>query len=117
MGVVGAALRGFGRALQKRKVGETISQPRQLKNLMKEGRKEHSRWGFTKAKTAKERANQVRTYMYVKRIEKVDKAEKQIKEGKKTLKNMEATKQADEWTDYKGKPTGKYRPREIKEKD
>ena len=67
--------------------------------------------------SAKERANQVRTHMYVKRIDKVDKAEKQIKEGKKTLKDMEATKQADEWTDYKGKPTGKYRPREIKEKD
>ncbi len=72
MGVVGAALRGFGRALQKRKVGETISQPRQLKNLMKEGRKEHSRWGFTKAKTAKERANIVRTKKSIERMNKLD---------------------------------------------
>ena len=98
MGVVGAALRGFGRALQKRKVGETISQPRQLKNLMKEGRKEHSRWGFTKAKTAKERANIVRTKKSIERMNKLDelKAKRKagIKAGKETKKLIE-TNQAD----------------------
>ena len=98
MGVVGAALRGFGRALKKRKVGETISQPRQLKNLMKEGRKEHSRWGFTKAKTAKERANIVRTKKSIERMNKLDdlkaKRKEGIKAGKETKKLID-TKQAD----------------------
>ena len=98
MGVVGAALRGFGRALQKRKVSETISQPRQLKNLMKEGRKEHSRWGFTKAKTAKERANIVRTKKSIERMNKLDdlkaKRKEGIKAGKETKKLID-TKQAD----------------------
>ena len=46
--------------------------------------------------TAKERANQVRTHFHVKRIDKVNKAEKQIKEGKKSLKDMEATGQAEQ---------------------
>jgi len=67
--------------------------------------------------TAKERANQVRTHMFVKRIDKVNEAKKKISEGKKTLKDMAATKQAKEVTDYKGKKTGDYRATEIREKD
>ena len=98
MGVVGAALRGFGRALKKRKVSPTITQPRQLKNLMKEGRKEHSRWGFTTAKTAKERANIVRTKKSIERMNKLDdlkaKRKEGIKAGKETKKLID-TKQAD----------------------
>ena len=44
---VGAAIKGFGKALSgKNKVAPTITQPRQLKNLMKQGRKEHSKFGF-----------------------------------------------------------------------
>ena len=61
--------------------------------------------------SAKERARQVRTHFHVKRIDKVAKAEKQIKEGKKTLKDMEATKQAKEFKDYRGKGTGRYHAR------
>ena len=119
MGIFGAAKRGFGmlgkkvksaqraRRIAKGERGPTIKGVKPLSGKIPP---------YVRG-SAKERANQVRTHMYVKRIDKVDKAEKQIKEGKKTLKDMEATKQADEWTDYKGKPTGKYRPREIKEKD
>ena len=98
MGVVGAALRGFGRALQKRKVGETISQPRQLKNLMKEGRKEHSKFGFSKAKTSKERANIVRTKKSIERMNKLDALKSKRKEGIKAgkeMKRMIDTNQAD----------------------
>ena len=67
--------------------------------------------------TAKQRANQVRTHMYVKRIDKVNEAKKKIKEGKKTLKDMEATKQAEQYKNYKGKPTGEYHAKEIRRKD
>ena len=98
MGVVGAALRGFGRALQKRKVSETISQPRQLKNLMKEGRKEHSKFGFGKAKTSKERANIVRTKKSIERMNKLDALKSKRKEGIKAGKDMKRmidTNQAD----------------------
>jgi len=96
---VGAAIKGFGKALTgKNKVAPTITQPRQLKNLMKEGRKEHSRWGFTKAKTAKERANIVRTKKSIERMNKLDelKAKRKagIKAGKETKKLIE-TNQAD----------------------
>ena len=96
---VGAAIKGFGKALTgKNKVAPTITQPRQLKNLMKEGRKEHSRWGFTKAKTAKERANIVRTKKSIERMNKLDdlkaKRKEGIKAGKETKKLID-TNQAD----------------------
>jgi len=50
----------------------------------------------------------VKTHFSVKRTDKIDKAEKQIKEGTKTLKDMEATGQAYEFKDYRGKGTGTY---------
>jgi hypothetical protein len=67
--------------------------------------------------TAKERADSVRTHAYVKRIDKVNEAKTQIKEGKEKLKSMEATRQAEQRTDYKGRKTGDYRAIEIKPKD
>ena len=98
MVVVGAALRGFGKALKKRKISETITQPRQLKNLMKEGREKHSKFGFEKAKTAKERANIVRTKKSIERMDKLDDLKAKRKEGIKAGKDMKRmidTKQAD----------------------
>ena len=98
MGVVGAALRGFGRALKKRKVSPTITQPRQLKNLMKKGKEEHSKFGFEKAKTAKERANIVRTKKSIERMNKLDSLKSKRKEGIKAgkeMKRMIDTNQAD----------------------
>ena len=96
---VGAAIKGFGKALTgKNKVAPTITQPRQLKNLMKEGRKEHSKWGFTKAKTAKERANIVRTKKSIERMNKLDDLKAKRKEGikaSKETKKLIDTNQAD----------------------
>ncbi len=54
------------------------------------------------------RANIVKTHFSLKRSDKIDKAVKDIKEGKKTHKDMEATGQAEELKDYKGKGTGKW---------
>ena len=59
-------------------------------------------------KDPEKRAKIVKTHFGLKRSEKVDKAVKDIKEGKKTLKHMEATGQAKELKDYKGKGTGSW---------
>ena len=110
MGVVGAAIKGFGRALMK-------------------GKKSKSKWVKDKAgtitgvkplsgkvpwyvgaggKNPAKRAEIVKTSVQVKRSDKIDKLEKQVKEGKEGLKHMEATGHAKEFKDYKDKPTGKY---------
>ena len=49
---------------------------------------------------------ELKTHLGLKRSDKVDKAVKDIKEGKKTLKHMEETGQAEELKGYKGKRTG-----------
>ena len=55
-----------------------------------------------------QRARIVKTHFALKRSEKIDEAEKAIKEGKKKLKDMAETGQAVERTDYKGKGTGSF---------
>ena len=110
--IFGIAKRGFGKALRAHRIkhgkrGKTITGVKPLSGKIP---------SYVRG-TAKERANQVRTHMFVKRIDKVNEAKKKISEGKKTLKDMAATKQAKEVTDYKGKKTGDYRATEIKEKD
>ena len=119
MGIFGAAKRGFGmlgkkvksaqraRRIAKGERGPTIKGVKPLSGKIPP---------YVRG-TAKERANQVRTHFHVKRIDKVNKAEKQIKEGKKTLKDMEATGQAEQYKNYKGKPTGEYHAKEIRRKD
>ena len=106
MSVWGAAKRGFGKALRAHRIkhgkrGKTITSVKPFSG------KVPSYVGGTPER----RAEQVKTHFHVKRIDKVSKAEKQIKEGKKILKDMEATKQAEEFKDYKGKGTGKYHAR------
>ena len=59
-------------------------------------------------KTAKERARIVKTHFSLKRSKKVEDAVKKAKEGKEELKHMEATGQAKELKDYKGKGTGSW---------
>jgi len=54
------------------------------------------------------RAAIVKTHFSLKRSNKIDEAQKKIKEGKKTLKDMEATGQAEELKNYKGKGTGSW---------
>ena len=53
-------------------------------------------------------ARVVKTHLGLKRSDKIDKAVKDIKEGKKTLKHMEETGQAEELKGYKGKRTGHW---------
>ena len=106
MGIFGIAKRGFGKALRAHRIkhgkrGKTITGVKALSGKIP---------SYVHG-SAKERARQVRTHFHVKRIDKVAKAEKQIKEGKKTLKDMEATKQAKEFKDYRGKGTGRYHAR------
>jgi len=113
MGVVGIATKGFGKALKGYK-------SRQRARRIKKGERGPDIKGVKPfsgkipsyvSGTPERRAEQIKTYFHVKRIDKVSKAERQIKEGKKTLKDMEATKQAEEFKDYKGKGTGKYHAR------
>ena len=59
-------------------------------------------------KDPEKRARIVKTHFSVKRSEKIDKAVKDIKQGKEKLKHMEATGQAEELKDYKGKGTGSW---------
>ena len=54
------------------------------------------------------RADIVKTHFALKRSEKIEKAEKSVKEGKKKLKDMVETGQAQERKDYKGKGTGSF---------
>ena len=65
-------------------------------------------------KDAEKRAAIVKTHFSLKRSEKIDKAVKDIKEGKKTLKKMEDTGQAEELKNYQGKGTGMWRKKGFK---
>ena len=83
---------------KKGTVAPTVTQPRQLKTTMKKMRSQYERYGFDKAKTAKDRANIVRKKKSVERMEKLDKAKTKRKEGikaSKDIKKMIDTKQAD----------------------
>ena len=104
MGIFGIAKRGFGKALRAHRIkhgkrGKTITGVKPLSGKIP---------SYVHG-SAKERARQVRTHFHVKRIDKVDKAKEQIKKGKKTLKHMEGTGQAEQYKNYKGEPTGEYR--------
>ena len=60
------------------------------------------------------RAAIVKTHFSLKRSGKIDKAVKDIKEGKKTLKDMVETGQAEELKNYKGKGTGVFHKKGFK---
>ena len=105
MGVVGVALRGFGKALRahrikKGKRGPTITGVKPLSGKVP--------WYVGAGKTAEGRAKTVKTWKRVGTDEAIEKAEKAIKGGKKKLKDLEATGWAKELKDYKGKRTGIY---------
>ena len=108
MGVVGAALRGFGKALKRKgKVYKTIKSVRPLSGK--------TPWYVgASPNTAASRSRILKTHLGLKRSEKVDKAVKDIKEGKKTLKHMEETGQATELKGYKGKRTGLWHRKGFK---
>ena len=106
MGVVGAAIKGFGRALRAHRIkhgkrGKTITGVKPLSGKVP--------WYIgAGGKNPGKRAGIIKTWSQVKKTEKIDKLEKQIKEGKKGLKKMVDTGQAKEMKDYKGKGTGKH---------
>ena len=104
--IVGKALRGFGRALRAHRIkhgkrGKTISSVKPMSGKVP--------WYVgAGGKNPEKRAAIVKTHFSLKRSEKIDKAVKDIKEGKEKLKHMEATGQAKELKDYKGKGTGSW---------
>jgi hypothetical protein len=64
---------------------------------MKKIRSQYERFGFNKAKTAKDRANIVRTKKSIERMDKLDKAKTKVKtgeKGKKEIQKMVDTGQA-----------------------
>ena len=80
------------------KISPTITQPRQLKKTMEKIRSENKRFAFKDAKTAKDRANIVRTKKSIERMNKLQKAQDKRKEGikaSKEVKKMIGTGQAD----------------------
>ena len=82
----------------KSKVAPTITQPRQLKTTMKKIQSENKRFGFTKAKTATDRANIVRRKKSIERMDKLEKAKSKVKtgeKGKKEIQKLIDTGQAD----------------------
>ena len=106
MGVVGAALRGFGKALRKHRIkhggrGKTITSVKPMSGKVPL----HIGAG---GKDPGKRAEIVKTHFSVKRSGKLDAAEKKIKEGKAERQKMVDTGQAEELKGYKGKGTGTY---------
>ena len=89
--------KAFNFLKKKGTASPTITQPRQLKTTMKKIRSQYERFGFDKAKTAKDRANIVRTKKSIERMDKLDKAKAKVKtgeKGKKEIQKMVDTKQA-----------------------
>ena len=101
MGIFGIAKKGFGmlgRKSKSSKISPTVTQPRQLKTTMKRIQSENKRFGFTKAKTATDRANIVRRKKSIERMDKLEKAKSKVKtgeKGKKEIQKLVDTGQAD----------------------
>ena len=88
----------FKKKSNNSKIAPDIKQPRQLKKTMEKMRSEFKKFGFKEAKTAKDRANIVRTKKSIERMNKVDELKKKRKEGikaSKEMKKMVDTKQAE----------------------
>ena len=110
--IFGIAKKGFGKALRAHRIkhgkrGKTIKSVKPLS-----GKIPH--YIGAGGKDPGRRAKIVKTHFSLKRSNKIDKAVKDIKEGKKTLKDMEATGQAEELKDYKGKGTGSWHKKGFK---
>ena len=73
---------------KKGTVAPTVTQPRQLKTTMKKIRSQYERFGFDKAKTAKDRANIVRKRKSIERMDKLSAAKAKRKEGIKASKDV-----------------------------
>jgi hypothetical protein len=106
MGVVGAALRGFGKALRAHRIkhggrGKTITSVKPMSGKVP--------WYVgAGGKNPGRRKDIVITHSKVKKTEEIAKHQKSIKEGKEGLKKMVGSGRAQELKDYKGKGTGTY---------
>ena len=92
------AFKFLTKGARKGKVAPTITQPRQLKKTMKDIRSKYERFAGKEAKTAKDRANIVRTKKSIERMDKLETAKEKVKageKGKKDIKRMIDTNQAD----------------------
>ena len=89
MGVVGAALRGFGKALKgKGKVYKTIKSVKPLSGK--------TPWYVSASpNTAASRSRILKTHAGLERSQKIEDAEKAITKGKEKLKHLEDTGQAE----------------------
>ena len=92
--IVGAAIKGFGKALRAHRIkhgkrGKTITGVKPMSGKV-------PWWVTAGGKNPGKRAAIVKTHFSNVRSDKISKAEKQIKEGKKTLKKMIDTGQAEE---------------------
>ena len=88
----------FKKKTNQSKISPDIKQPRQLKKTMEKMKSQYEKFGFTKAETAKDRANIVRTKKSIERMNKLDKLKEKRKEGikaSKEVKKMIDTNQAD----------------------
>jgi len=81
-------IRALVKGSKSKKISPTITQPRQLKKTMEKMRSEFKQFAGTKAKTAKDRANIVRTKKSIERMKKLDKLQEKRKEGIKASKGV-----------------------------
>ena len=100
MGVVGAALRGFGKALRAHRIkhgkrGKTISSVKPMSGKIPP-------YVGAGGKDPGRRRVLVKTHFSLKRSDKINNLEKQVKEGKEGLKKMVDTGQAEEYTNLPG---------------
>ena len=98
--IVGKALRGFGKALRAHRIkhgkrGKTISSVKPMS-----GKIPH--YVVAGGKDPGKRKEIVRTHFSLKRSDKINKLEKQVKEGKEGLKKMVDTGQAEEYKNLPG---------------
>ena len=98
--IVGKALKGFGKALRAHRIkhgkrGKTISSVKPMS-----GKVPH--YIGAGGKDAGRRKEIVRTHFSLKRSDKINKLEKQVKEGKEGLKKMVDTGQAEEYSNMPG---------------
>ena len=120
MGIVGIAKRGFGKALKAHKSRQRARRIAKgergpdIKSVKPYSGKVPWHVSAT-PNTPESRAKVVKTHFSLKRSEKIDKAVKDIKEGKEKLKHMEATGQAEELKNYKGKGTGIWHKKGFKD--
>ena len=94
MGVVGAALRGFGKALKKKSKSNWVKDKAGTIKGVKPMSGKVPWWVTAGGKNPGRRADIVKTHIYNVRHDKIAKAEKAAKDSKKKLKDLVETGQA-----------------------